>query len=225
MIKMFLLFLVPIFSLYRYNYSYDKIENNRDLGYNSFFDRLRLVGLDNIKYPTKNRDLKADKENNYGIVKGLINYTPIDITFDFNRKLIRGYVNLNFVWLEINNEENVKGVLNKKDFNVKIEGNEEKFFLKGICNGSKIEYVIDWNEKNIKGVYNGFPIDIVFRDNVNFIQISGYVDNNIVDLNYNKYKNEILGMMNNSPVEIKIENYKIQDFLKYFFILLKESEN
>lgn len=161
-----------------------------------------------------------------GTIKGLMNHAPVNITLDKVNWLIRGNLNLGFVWLEINHQDNtIKGSANNMDYNLKFDWSPSQVRIYGDVNRSSVDYTVIWQDGYLKGYLNNSPVELKFdmkegQAGENIVEIDGYANNDEVSLKFNKISGELKGVMNNAPVEIKLENCDLYDFLQYFFVFM-----
>lgn len=163
-----------------------------------------------------------------GTIKGLMNYAPADITIDKVNWVIRGNLNLGFVWLEINhNEKTIKGAVNQINADLKFDWSTEEVSVKGLANRGPVNYNVNWKKGLLKGYSNNAPVEINFdmkesQAGENIVKLAGYANNSPVELSFDKISGELKGYMNNAPVEVKLQNCDLYDFLQYIFVFLNE---
>lgn len=185
-----------------------------------------------VSRKTYNYLFNLNSRSNYAVrngeINGLINYASVDITFDKINWIMRGNVNLEFLWIEINHEEKtIKGGANHSPVDLKFDWSTEKVRVYGGANHSPVDYTVNWKKGVLEGYSNHSPVRIEFdmKESVageNTVELKGYANNSPVELKFDKISGKLTGGMNNSPVDIKLVNCDLYDFLQYIFIFLNE---
>ncbi len=163
-----------------------------------------------------------------GTIKGLMNYAPADLTLDKINWVIRGNLNLGFVWLEIDHKEKtIKGAVNQINSDLKFDWSVSQVRVYGAANRSPVDYTVKWKEGTLKGYSNNSPLELSFdmkegQAGENIVEIEGYANHSPVSLTFDKVSGELKGAMNHAPVEVKLENCDLYDFLQYFFVFLNQ---
>lgn len=162
-----------------------------------------------------------------GTIKGGMNYTPVDLTFNKLDWTIKGGINYTPVEIRIDHEaKTITGGANYSPVDLKFAWSPEEITVEGGANHSPVKYTVNWENGLLEGYMNHSPLKLEFDmqegvADATIVRVTGYVNHAPVDLTYNKVNGHIGGAMNLKPVGVDLVNCDLYDFLTYFFIFVK----
>ncbi|OGS56274.1 MAG: hypothetical protein A3J79_10455 [Elusimicrobia bacterium RIFOXYB2_FULL_62_6] len=162
-----------------------------------------------------------------GTIKGGMNHTPVELTFNKLEWTIKGAANYAPVDVKIDHEaKTVTGGVNHSPVSLKFDWSTEEITVDGAANYSPVKYTVNWKAGLLEGYANHSPLRLQFdmqegTAEANTVTVTGYVNHAPVSLTYDKISGRLDGAMNLKPVGVTLVNCDLYDFLTYFFIFVK----
>lgn len=163
-----------------------------------------------------------------GTIKGGMNRSPVDITFNKLDWTITGGMNFSPVDVKIDHEgKTITGGANHSPIDLKFAWSTGEVTVEGGANHSPVKYTVNWKNGLLEGYSNHAPLRLEFDmsegiADATIVTVKGYANHAPVELIYNKVNGHIGGYMNRSLVDANLVNCDLYDVLQYFFLFIRE---